>query len=84
MISVAEPRRVPESAGLSRASIIVVAATLVLLAALTVHRLRPDRADPLFELTGATMGTTYSVKVDARLTAPDRDRIRGAFRDRPR
>jgi thiamine biosynthesis lipoprotein len=56
-----------------RAHTLVVA--LLALAALTVWRLGAGTPEGPYELIGTTMGTTYSVRVDAELSAAERARV---------
>ena len=50
-------------------------------AALLVRWLRSEPGDP-YEVLGTTMGTSYSVVVDADLSAADRERVRSAVEER--
>jgi thiamine biosynthesis lipoprotein len=76
MTSVAEPRRAHGAVGPSRQTLVALAASIMLLAAVAAARLISQPADPVVELTGSTMGTTYSVKIDAEMAAVDQNRLR--------
>jgi len=63
-----------------RARTLVVA--ILVLAGLTVWRLSSGVGDDAHEFVGATMGTTWSVRVDADLSADERARVQAVIEER--
>ena len=61
---------------LSRGRLLGLAVSLLLLGSLTIARWARDPSTDEHEFAGATMGTTYRVRVDADLSELDRDRVR--------
>lgn len=55
---------------------------VLVVAALAVRWFGDAAADEAFELAGATMGTSYSVVVDADVSAANRERVRAALDQR--
>jgi thiamine biosynthesis lipoprotein ApbE len=76
----------PDTAGsalarLHRRRTRVLASALAVLAALTVWRIGSTPAPTPYEIAGLTMGTTYSVKVDAEVGVEARAKLRAAVEE---
>lgn len=77
----------PDDAGahlvrLDRKRTVALASTLAVLGALTVWRLGSAPARAPYEIAGLTMGTTYSVRVDAEMGPAAREALRAVVEQR--
>jgi len=67
---------------MSRRSLVFVTLGLGLLGTATAWRLWRGPADAVHEFVGPTMGSSFSVKIDAELLPPERDRVRDVIESR--
>ena len=81
MTSVADPAH-PRPRGLDRRRAIALGLSLALLTMLSWWRLAPAPATTVHDLAGLTMGTTYSLRIDADLTATDLENVRDVVQSR--